>query len=264
MSDYDLVAPSFERHRALPDGVPEAIRAAVLASIDAPSRPRLLDLGAGTGRIGLPFVAAGDDYVGVDLSLGMLREFARRGRANDNSPSPRLVHADGRRLPFADATFDAVIMVQVVGAARDWRQLVAEARRVLRSHGGGAGDRPITDAFRRARRANETRASPRSSTGCRSRPITWRGAVTCGSGTSSSTGATPGCVAAEWEVRENPAELPERQRTGARFSALPELVKEEALRTLETWAIATFGSLDTVFFERHGFELRFFRHGGSL
>ena len=44
-------------------------------------RARLLDLGAGTGRIGRPFVAAGDDYVGVDLSLGMLREFARRAGA---------------------------------------------------------------------------------------------------------------------------------------------------------------------------------------
>src|SRR5215207_2706777 len=112
MSVYDPVAPSFDRHRALPEGVSEAIRAAVLAAIDAPSRPWLLDLGAGTGRIGLPFVAAGDDYVGVDLSLGMLREFARR-----RGSSPRLVHADGRRLPFADATFDAVMMVQVVGAA---------------------------------------------------------------------------------------------------------------------------------------------------
>jgi predicted RNA methylase len=27
--------------------------------------PRLLDVGAGTGRIGATFVAAGDDYVGV-------------------------------------------------------------------------------------------------------------------------------------------------------------------------------------------------------
>jgi predicted TPR repeat methyltransferase len=72
-SAYDTAAPAFDRHRALPDGVPQAIRAAVVAATGAPS-PRLLDLGAGAGRIGRPFVAAGDDYVGIDLSLGMLRE----------------------------------------------------------------------------------------------------------------------------------------------------------------------------------------------
>ena len=77
MSVYDAAAPTFERHRALPDGVPEAIRAAVLEAVDA-SPPRLLDLGAGTGRIGIPFIAARDDYVGVDLSFGMLSEFKRR------------------------------------------------------------------------------------------------------------------------------------------------------------------------------------------
>src|ERR1700742_4728655 len=102
MSAYDAAAPTFERHRALPDGVPEAIRAAVIKALDA-SPPRLLDLGAGTGRIGIPFIAAGDDYVGVDLSFGMLSEFKRR--AADSTRAPRLVQADGERLPFADASF---------------------------------------------------------------------------------------------------------------------------------------------------------------
>src|SRR5688500_8784760 len=83
-SGYDAIAPRFDRDRALPDGVAEAIRAAVLAA--AAVRPRVLDLGAGTGRIGRPFVAAGDDYVGVDLSLGTLRAFMARCER-----TPRLV-----------------------------------------------------------------------------------------------------------------------------------------------------------------------------
>src|SRR5215470_4333227 len=99
---YDAAAAAFDRHRALPDQVPAAIRAAVLAAVGIPS-PCLLDLGAGTGRIGRAFVAAGDDYVGVDLSLGMLREFARY------AAPPPLAQADGEHLPFGDATFDAVL-----------------------------------------------------------------------------------------------------------------------------------------------------------
>ena len=77
VSAYDAIAPRFERDRALPDGVAEAVRAAVLGAAAA-ARPRILDLGAGSGRIGAPFVAAGDDYVGADLSLGMLQAFAAR------------------------------------------------------------------------------------------------------------------------------------------------------------------------------------------
>ena len=50
-SAYDATAPSFDRHRALPAGVVEGIRDAVLGATGL-SRPRILDLGAGTGRIG--------------------------------------------------------------------------------------------------------------------------------------------------------------------------------------------------------------------
>src|SRR5262249_26047729 len=128
-SSYDAAAPRFDLHRTLPEGVPQEIRAAVLEATGLPS-PRLLDLGAGTGRIGWPFVAVGDDYVGIDLSVGMLREFARRP-----AQPPRLVQADGERLPFGGGTFDAVLMVQVFGGMHGWRRVLDEARRVLRPGG---------------------------------------------------------------------------------------------------------------------------------
>ena len=65
-----------------------------------------------------------------EVSLGMLREFARRGAANEGR-TPRLVHADGRRLPFRDATFDAVMLIRVIGAAQRWQRLVDEAMILL-------------------------------------------------------------------------------------------------------------------------------------
>src|ERR1700733_5184931 len=124
MNVYDGMASDFDRRRPLPDGVAETIRHTVLRA-GLPAKPRLLDLGAGSGRIGWPFVAAGDDYIATDLSFCMLQAFATRFRG------AQLVQANGGRLPFCDGTFDAVLLVQVLSGAHGWRGLLSEAMRVL-------------------------------------------------------------------------------------------------------------------------------------
>jgi ubiquinone/menaquinone biosynthesis C-methylase UbiE len=250
MSAYDAAAPSFERHRALPAGVPHAIRAAILAALDV-SSPRLLDLGAGTGRIGGPFVAAGDDYVGVDLSLAMLREFARRDHA-----MPRLAQADGRHLPFADATFDAVLLIQVFGGMRGWRDVIAEARRVLRPRGAIVVGRSVAPAdgidARMKRRLSQLLADRgvAAAAGNARDDVEHALAATARS--------CERIVAAVWRAQRTPRRFIERHRTGARFSALPQPVRQDALDTLAAWATETFASLDAVVREQHAFELQIF------
>jgi ubiquinone/menaquinone biosynthesis C-methylase UbiE len=256
---YDALAPSFERHRALPDGVAEAIRAAILAAIDASSRPRLLDLGAGTGRIGRPFVAAGDDYVGLDVSFGMLRAFVRR--AAGDGQGPRLVQSDGELLPFRDATFDAVMLIQVFGGMRGWRRLVGEARRVLQPAGALVIGRSVApadgiDAQMRQRLAPVLgEMGVQAERNMRDDVQHWL---------DSAAREKTRVVAAAWTADRTPRGFIDRHRTGARFSALPEAVKEKALRTLGAWAAETFGSLDATFSEPHTFELRIYRfHQGT-
>ena len=253
-SAYDAAAPSFDRHRALPDGAAEAIRAAILASIAAPTRPRILDLGAGSGRIGWPFVAAGDDYVGADLAGGMLRAFM--ARAENNGRTPRLVRADGQHLPFADATFDAVLLIQVFGGMRGWRRIVSEARRVLRSAGALVIAGSVAPADGIDARMKQRLASFLSERGVEPDQTNARDDVQrCLESTA--TGGAP-MAAAGWTADRTPRGFLDRHRTGARFSVLPEPVKEEALRKLSAWAVATFGSLDAVCSEPFVFELRVF------
>jgi ubiquinone/menaquinone biosynthesis C-methylase UbiE len=253
MSVYDVAAPTFDRHRALPDGVPEAIRAAVLEAVDA-SSPRLLDLGAGTGRIGIPFIAAGDDYVGVDLSFGMLSEF--KHRAAECARAPRLVQADGERLPFADASFDAIMLIQVFGGMRGWRRLLTEVRRVLRRAGVLVLGRTLAppdglDARMKARLALllDEIGAPADRTNSRQDAQGWLEQETRGTR----------LVAATWTASRTPRGFIERHGTGARFSALPAPVKEEAMRRLAAWAATAFGSLDAASVEPHEFELQLFR-----
>jgi ubiquinone/menaquinone biosynthesis C-methylase UbiE len=260
-SPFDAMARSFERDRALPNGVAETVRTAILGAIAsgqnaAPrERPRLLDLGAGTGRIGWPFVAAGDDYIGVDLSHGMLRIFA--GRCGHRHRAA-LVQGDGCALPFADAVFDAVLPVQIFGGLQDWRRLVDEGRRVLRGGGALVLGRTVTpdegvDARMRQHLLTllGTRHERQNTREDAERYLT------------SIASAASHLVAPVWRAERSPRAFLDRHATAAPFSQLPRAPRENALRALAAWAQAQFGGLDAMFPETHRFEMRVFRFSGE-
>jgi ubiquinone/menaquinone biosynthesis C-methylase UbiE len=214
---------------------------------------RLLDLGAGTGRIGEAFVTAADAYVALDRSMGMLAHFARKA-ASRGDLVPPMVQADGRRLPFSESAFDAVLVVQVLSGSPGWHRLMDEVLRVLRPGGAvvlGEAIAPLDglDAQMREQlsrilaecgvevhRAGRQRAAARD----------WL---------TSRTQRIHEVIAARWEVSRSPREFLARHTTGARFAALPQPIKDEALRLLGDWAIAKFSSLDTTRVELHAFLL---------
>jgi hypothetical protein len=74
----------------------------------------------------------------------------------------------------------------------------------------------------------------------------------------STAGGGAPVAAAAWDAERTPRGFLERHRTGARFSLLPEPIKDEALSRLATWALTEFDSLDARQTERHTFELRTF------
>ena len=246
MSVYDAMAPSFDRRRTLPDGVPESIRAAIL-DVCGVDRPRILDLGAGAGRIGRPFVNANDDYTAIDLSFGMLHAFA------DRQPAARLAQADGARLPFPDACFDAVLLVQVLSGARGWRHLLTDAIRVLRPTGALIVGRVVApddgiDGRLKSRLAeiladrdiHPYRDKPRDDA------LSWLAR------------RLPDCTTqtvATWTAQRTPNAFFERHGGGARFSVLPDHVRHAAMTQLADWARSVIGPLDAAHAEQHTFEL---------
>lgn len=252
ISNFDAVAPTFERYRGLPRGVPEAIRSAILHSTRKQPPARVLDLGAGTGRIGKAFVAADDFYVGVDTSLGMLQEFLLTTR------TPCLAQADGQRLPFCDGAFDVVMLMQVLGGAGNWRGLLSEARRVLRPGGAVVAGHRVAPAAgvdaqlkKRLAAILETMGVERhQGKQSRDQALAWL---------RSSAAVRLHLRAATWERNPTPREFLVRHRTGARFAALPDAVRDEALQKLSAWAEKTFGSFDAASREEHGFELDVFQ-----
>jgi len=254
MSVYDGLAPSFDRDRAIPKSVAETIRAAILAAVSV-DRPRLLDLGAGTGRIGWAFLVREDDYIGIDLSLGMLQTFARRVR-EEIGRAPCLAQADGQFLPFRNASFDAVMMIQVFGGMRGWRRLLAEARRVLRASGALVLGRSVAPEDGVDARMKQRLASILDEMGASVDSPNPRNDVQ--HALEAAATRNHRLIAAEWDAVRTPRGFIERHRTGARFSALPERVRNEAMASLQRWADPAFGSLDAPNRERHRFELRVF------
>jgi SAM-dependent methyltransferase len=108
----------------------QALAAARLAG--CPDGGDLLDVPCGFGRHSVPLARAGYRVVGVDRSEALLAEARRRARGER---WPKLVRADYREPPFADASFDAAVnlfsSLGYLGDAEDTKVL-AEIRRVLR------------------------------------------------------------------------------------------------------------------------------------
>ncbi|HEX2295430.1 MAG TPA: class I SAM-dependent methyltransferase [Actinomycetota bacterium] len=125
---FDRAVDYYDRTRALPPGVESAMAAAVGAELR--DRGRVLEIGAGTGRIALPLIAAGVDVVGLDLSGPMLGRFA----AKAESPAP-LVQGDATQLPFRDGSFGAAYAVHVLHLIPRWKEAVRELTRVVRPGG---------------------------------------------------------------------------------------------------------------------------------
>jgi SAM-dependent methyltransferase len=93
----------------------------------------VLDLACGTGRIAVPLAARGFTVAGLDISERALTV------ARGHGPALDLRHGDMRELPWADATFDAVINLWTAfgyfAARADDERAMAEVARVLRPGG---------------------------------------------------------------------------------------------------------------------------------
>ena len=115
----------------------EANQAFVARLCELGASGRMLDVGTGPGHIPLLVCerVPGARVVGVDLARRML-EVAERLRAA-SPPRDRIEYrlADAKRLPFEDASFDAVFSNTILHHIPDPVPFLAEVRRVLAPEG---------------------------------------------------------------------------------------------------------------------------------
>jgi len=127
---YDAYAKIYDR---LFGRVFDAPRKAAVQWLDARPGERILEVGVGTG-IALPMYGPHPFVVGIDFSLGMLRE-ARACIDTHGIANACILRMDAMRMAFPDSCFDGLMAAYVVTAVPDHRRLMAEMVRVCRPGG---------------------------------------------------------------------------------------------------------------------------------
>jgi SAM-dependent methyltransferase len=257
---FDGQAQTFDARAGLPEAACREIAAGVAALAQLKSEDLLLEIGAGTGEIGIELCRLGARYLGIDVSTAMLELFERR-----LSSSPPELRARAR-LGAADANqpwpVDGASVRAVFGSRSlhllDAAHVVSETCRVA------AKGRSVLLVGRVGRSPESVRARMRS----RMRRLLGEHGREGRSGEKNRDSLTSACVArgavlvpeqsvASWPVRESPARslAAWSAKPGLSGMALPDREKTGILAELREWALREFGALDTELDSREEYLL---------
>src|SRR5690625_633358 len=127
---FDKVARRYDiTNTVLSFGQDRRWRTETVRAVNALPGQRVLDLAAGTGVSSEPYLRNGVQVVPCDFSVGMLAQGRKR-----NARLP-FVAGDAMRLPFADASFDAVTISFGLRNVADTRAGLKEMLRVTKPGG---------------------------------------------------------------------------------------------------------------------------------
>ncbi|MBM9503489.1 class I SAM-dependent methyltransferase [Actinacidiphila acididurans] len=162
-SSFGAAAVAYAEHR------PDYAQAAMRWALEPAPGPRVLDLGAGTGKLTAALVALGADVIAVEPDPAMLAELRR------SLPGVRALSGSAEAIPLPDASVDAVL----AGNAMHWFDMAVagpEIARVLAPGGVLAGLWNLMDD-RVEWVAGLARAGGSAAVGPRDTPAAWRAAT---------------------------------------------------------------------------------------
>jgi SAM-dependent methyltransferase len=104
-----------------------------VSRLGVPPGAHVLDLACGTGNVSIPLARLGARVTGADIAPNLLAQARERAAAEGLQIS--FEEGDAEQLPYADATFDAVVTMFGAMFAPQPERVVAECARVLKPGG---------------------------------------------------------------------------------------------------------------------------------
>jgi ubiquinone/menaquinone biosynthesis C-methylase UbiE len=263
---FDRVADIYDATRGYPPAVAAAIAAAMTRLGQLHVGAEALEVGIGTGRIALPILAEGINVTGVDIAERMLArldaKYAQLRASAAGSGYGRLVVrvADMTALPFADASFDAVIAVHVFHLVAGWHQALDEVLRVLRPAGSLLLGQDVHRGIDRARMGDieERWTAILAEMGYQLRHIGAASYAAVREELEARGLTLAEETVATWETSHTPRQALQTitERTWSRTWGVPGDLFAESARRLTAWATATYGDrLDSPVATSHAFKL---------
>ncbi len=127
---FDRAAEYYDRTRG---NSSEGLRKTIgLLTGEVRGRGAVLEVGIGTGQLGLPMHEAGIQVTGLDLARPMMDVLMEK--AGGRTPFP-LAQCDATRMPFCDGAFGAAYLRWVLQLIPAWEDALAEIVRVVRPGG---------------------------------------------------------------------------------------------------------------------------------
>ncbi|MGH3253917.1 MAG: class I SAM-dependent methyltransferase [Streptosporangiaceae bacterium] len=115
-SSFGTAAAAYDEHR------PDYAQAAVRWALEPAPGPRVLDLGAGTGKLTAVLIAVGADVIAVEPDPAMLTELRCA------LPAVRALPGRAEAIPLPDASVDAVL----AGNAMHWFDMAVAGSEIAR------------------------------------------------------------------------------------------------------------------------------------
>lgn len=123
---YDLAAPSYDKKENYLNSFEDSYIFNCLGDL---KNKKVLDVGAGTGRLSIRFASLGAETTALDISPEMLKVL------NCKNSRIKTVVADAENLPFDDNSFDIVVGAFLIVHFKNPKYFFNEAYRVLKPGG---------------------------------------------------------------------------------------------------------------------------------
>ncbi|TAH52569.1 MAG: SAM-dependent methyltransferase [Chloroflexota bacterium] len=130
---FDRAVEYYDQTRAMPPERHRAMIDALVRETGLNENSRVLEVGIGTGRIGMSVAEHLRRLFGIDLSLEMMGVLRRK--LAETNLNIRIAQADAGKLPFAAETFDVVYAVHVYHLVAGWQNAMRDARRIIQRGG---------------------------------------------------------------------------------------------------------------------------------